>query len=83
LQPYFPEGKFKFDQLPFNLANQRGQAAYNLTAPLLSTSLAHFSKVLLFLTSHSEEDRGDLFIGKDEGVLVASKVSEVSDHLHP
>ncbi|KAG6328505.1 hypothetical protein ID866_10584 [Astraeus odoratus] len=36
---------------------------------------------MIFFTDHSDEDRGDIFIGSKEGVLIASKVSEVLELL--
>ena len=79
IQPYFPEGGYKFAELSFDLANPDSLATYLTAASELSPSLALFSRVLLILTTHTDEDRGDFFAGKDEGMLVASKVSEVSN----
>jgi len=79
LQPYFPEGGYKFAELSFDLVSPDSLATYLTAASELSPSLASFSRLLLILTTHTDEDRGDFFAGKDEGTLVASKVSEVSD----
>ena len=81
IQPYFPEGGYKFSQLPFDIANPASLATYITAASELSSSLAPFSRVLLILTTPTDEDRGDFFAGKIDGKLVASKVSEVSNSL--
>ena len=79
IQPYFSEGGYQFSQLPFDIASPDSLATYVTAASKLSSSLAPFSRILLILTTHTDEDRGDLFVGKSDGKLVASKVSEVSD----
>lgn len=82
LKAYFPEDGYKFAKLSFDLANLDSQVAYTTAASELSSVLSSFSRVLLILTTHTDEDRGDFFAGKYEGVLVASEVSEVSHRFH-
>ncbi|KAI6018345.1 hypothetical protein EDC04DRAFT_2607808 [Pisolithus marmoratus] len=77
LQPYFPKGRYQFSHLPFNLTTQESLGAYQSTAFDLATSLSSYQSVILFLTTHSDEERGDLFAGFVDGVTVASEVSEV------
>ncbi|KAI6010348.1 hypothetical protein EDC04DRAFT_2610216 [Pisolithus marmoratus] len=77
LQPYFPKGRYQFSQLPFNLTTQESLAVYQTAAFNLATSLSSYQSVILFLTTHSDEERGDLFAGFVDGVTVASEVSEV------
>ncbi|KAI6035866.1 hypothetical protein EDC04DRAFT_2604778 [Pisolithus marmoratus] len=77
LQPYFPKGRYQFSHLPFNLTTQESLAAYQSAAFNLATSLSSYQSVILFLTTHSDEERGDLFSGFVDGVTVASEVSEV------
>ncbi|KAI6014201.1 hypothetical protein EDC04DRAFT_2609068 [Pisolithus marmoratus] len=77
LQPYFPKGRYQFSQLPFNLTTQESLAAYQSAAFNLATSLSSYQSVILFLTTHSDEERGDPFSGFVDGVTVAYEVSEV------
>ncbi|KAI6010587.1 hypothetical protein EDC04DRAFT_2905784 [Pisolithus marmoratus] len=77
LQPYFPKGRYQFSQLPFNLTTQESLVAYQSAAFNLATSLSSCQSVTLFLTTHSDEEKGDLFAGFVDGVIVASEVSEV------
>ncbi|KAI5997739.1 hypothetical protein EDC04DRAFT_2612509 [Pisolithus marmoratus] len=77
LQPYFPKGRYQFSQLPFNLTTQESLGVYQSAAFNLATSLSSYQSVILFLTTHSDEERGDLFAGFVDGVTAASEVSEV------
>ncbi|KAI5987907.1 hypothetical protein EDD15DRAFT_2199339 [Pisolithus albus] len=77
LQPYFPKGSYHFSHLAFNLTTQESLLAYEKEAMDLTHFLSSFSRVVLFLTTHSDEERGDLFSGQIDGKPVASKVSEV------
>ncbi|KAI6141385.1 hypothetical protein BKA82DRAFT_4018699 [Pisolithus tinctorius] len=56
-------------------------AAYETAAQQLSSFLAPYARVVVFLTTHSEEQRGDLFAGSRDGQVIASKVSEVLEAL--
>ncbi|KAI6017078.1 hypothetical protein EDC04DRAFT_2608179 [Pisolithus marmoratus] len=76
LQAYFPEGDYNFSQLPFNLGTPESMEAYEKEASHLANTLCAYSKVVLFLTTHSDEDRGDLFIGYINNKPVASKTLE-------
>ncbi|KAI6017496.1 hypothetical protein EDC04DRAFT_2608042 [Pisolithus marmoratus] len=76
LQAYFPEGDYNFSQLPFNLGTPESMEAYEKEASHLANTLGAYSKVVLFLTTHSDEDRGDLFIGYINNKPVASKTLE-------
>ncbi|KAI6023249.1 hypothetical protein PISMIDRAFT_114950 [Pisolithus microcarpus 441] len=73
LQPYFPKGDYNFSQLPFNLATPKPMEAYEKEASHLANTLCAYSRVVLFLTTHSDEDRGDLFVGYINNKPVASK----------
>ncbi|KAI6154765.1 hypothetical protein BKA82DRAFT_23271 [Pisolithus tinctorius] len=66
LQAYFPNKAYSFSKLPFNLATQDTQATYQKAATSPATSLSSYPSVVIFLTTHSDEDRGDLFAGYDE-----------------
>ncbi|KAI6039498.1 hypothetical protein EDC04DRAFT_2603159 [Pisolithus marmoratus] len=77
LQPYFPKRRYQFSQLPFNLTTQESMDAYQSAACVLAKSLSSYQSVILFLTTHSDEERGDLFAGIVEEQTVASEVFEV------
>ncbi|KAI6009274.1 hypothetical protein EDC04DRAFT_2610642 [Pisolithus marmoratus] len=64
-------------QLPFNLTTQESMHAYQSAAFDLANSLSSYQSVILFLTTHSDEERGDLFSGIVEEQTVASEVFEV------
>ncbi|KIK13784.1 hypothetical protein PISMIDRAFT_17743 [Pisolithus microcarpus 441] len=74
LQAYFPQGDYNFSQLPFNLGTPESMDAYDKAASDLANTLSAYSKVVLFLTTHSDEDRGDLFTGYINKKPVASEV---------
>ncbi|KAI6028113.1 hypothetical protein EDC04DRAFT_2605847 [Pisolithus marmoratus] len=77
LQPYFPKRRYQFSQLPFNLTTQESMDAYQSAAFDLANSLSSYQSVILFLTTHSDEERGDLFVGIVDEQTVASEVFEV------
>ncbi|KAI6045935.1 hypothetical protein EDC04DRAFT_2598502 [Pisolithus marmoratus] len=83
LQAYFPEGDYNFSQLPFNLATPESMEAYEKEASQLANTLCAYSRVVLFLTTYSDEDRGDLFIGYINNIPVASKSLEFLQLLSP
>ncbi|KAI6019423.1 hypothetical protein PISMIDRAFT_11302 [Pisolithus microcarpus 441] len=68
LQAYFPQGDYNFSQLPFNLGTPESMDAYDKAASDLANTLSAYSKVVLLLTTHSDEDRGDLFTGQPSAV---------------
>ncbi|KAI6016341.1 hypothetical protein PISMIDRAFT_99066 [Pisolithus microcarpus 441] len=76
LHPYFPEGRYHFSQLPFNLTTKQSMDSYQVAALNLADSLSSYQNVVLFLTTHSDEERGDLFAGFIDGKPVASQVFE-------
>ncbi|KAI6098649.1 hypothetical protein EDD16DRAFT_1527148 [Pisolithus croceorrhizus] len=75
-QPYFPKKSYHFSHLPFNLATEESLLTYERAAMDLTHSLSSFSRVVLLLTTHSDEERGDLFAGHLDDKPVAFKVSE-------
>ncbi|KAI6098642.1 hypothetical protein EDD16DRAFT_1718451 [Pisolithus croceorrhizus] len=74
LQAYFPQGDYNFSQLSFNLGTPESMDAYDKAASDLANTLSAYSRVVLFLTTHSDEDRGDLFTGYINKKPVAYKV---------
>ncbi|KAI6094311.1 hypothetical protein EDD16DRAFT_1529266 [Pisolithus croceorrhizus] len=76
LQSYFPQGGYNFSQLGFNLGTPESMELYEKAASNLAKTLSPYSRVVLFLTIHSNEERGDLFAGFLHGQQVASKVLE-------
>ncbi|KAI6010973.1 hypothetical protein F5J12DRAFT_781930 [Pisolithus orientalis] len=77
LQGYFRQDTYHFSQLPFNFATEESRAAYDTAASKLASSLTTFAKVVIFLTAHTDEDRGDLFSGMENKVPIATEVFEL------
>ncbi|KAI6151116.1 hypothetical protein BKA82DRAFT_4013681 [Pisolithus tinctorius] len=77
LQGYFTQDTYHFSQLPFNFATEGSRAAYDTAASKLASSLTTFAKVVIFLTTHTDEDRGDLFSGMENKVPIATEVFEL------
>ncbi|KAI6018542.1 hypothetical protein PISMIDRAFT_96846 [Pisolithus microcarpus 441] len=77
LHPYFPKGRYHFCQLPFNLTTKESLATYQVAALDLANTLSSYQNIVLFLTTHSDEERGDLFTGFIDSKPVASQVFEV------
>ncbi|KAI6042106.1 hypothetical protein EDC04DRAFT_2601090 [Pisolithus marmoratus] len=73
---YFPEGGYDFSQLPFNLATPESMEGYDKKASHLANTLCAYSRVVIFLTTHTDEDRGDLFTGYINKEPVAAKAFE-------
>ncbi|KAI6016599.1 hypothetical protein PISMIDRAFT_13890 [Pisolithus microcarpus 441] len=76
LQSYFPKGGYNFSHLGFNLGTPESMEVYEMAASDLAKTLSPYSRVVLFPTTHSDEERGDLFAGFLHGQPVASKVLE-------
>ncbi|KAI6006353.1 hypothetical protein F5J12DRAFT_783105 [Pisolithus orientalis] len=82
IQGYFKqEGTYNFAQLPYDLGTQESRAAYETAAEVLSSFLAPYARVVLFITTHSEEQSGDLSAGSRDGQVFVSKVFEVLEAL--
>ncbi|KAI6154187.1 hypothetical protein BKA82DRAFT_4012185 [Pisolithus tinctorius] len=77
LQGYFTQDTYHFSHLPFNFATKESRAAYDTAASELASSLTTFAKVVIFLTTHTDEDRGDLFSGMENKVPIATEVFEL------
>ncbi|KAI6143036.1 hypothetical protein BKA82DRAFT_4017785 [Pisolithus tinctorius] len=77
LQGYFTQDTYHFSNLPLNFATEESRVAYDTTASELASSLTTFAKVVIFLTTHTDEDRGDLFSGMESKVPIATEVFEL------
>ncbi|KAI6168601.1 hypothetical protein EDD17DRAFT_1503415 [Pisolithus thermaeus] len=75
-QPYFSEKSYHFSHLPFNLTTEQSVNSSEKVAIDLTHSLSSLSRVVIFLTTHSDEERVDLFVDHLDGEAVAFKVSE-------
>ncbi|KIO04326.1 hypothetical protein M404DRAFT_26516 [Pisolithus tinctorius Marx 270] len=75
-QGYFTQDTYHFSHLPFNFATKESRAAYDTAASELASSLTTFAKVVIFLTTHTDEERGDLFSGMENKVPIATEVFE-------
>ncbi|KAI6096245.1 hypothetical protein EDD16DRAFT_1526114 [Pisolithus croceorrhizus] len=60
LQSYFPQGGYNFSQLGFTLGTPESMELYEKAASGLAKTLSPHSRVVLFLTTHGGEERGDL-----------------------
>ncbi|KAI6138380.1 hypothetical protein BKA82DRAFT_4237375 [Pisolithus tinctorius] len=69
LAPYFPNGGFRFIDLPFDIGTKSKLIAYQRRVQLLVTELRPigFKNVMVALTDHSDNSRGDLFFGATPG----------------
>lgn len=84
LAPYFPHGGFQFIDLPFDIGTKSKLNAYKRQVSRLATKLRSvgFKNVMVVLTDHSDNSRGDLFIGTTTGKEdQASLLSECLDVL--
>ncbi|KAI5981004.1 hypothetical protein EDD15DRAFT_2204730 [Pisolithus albus] len=69
LKPYFPNGGFHFTDLPFDIGTKAKLNSYKRQVSRLVTKLhsVTFKNVMVAFTDHSDNSRGDLFIGKTTG----------------
>ncbi|GLB38108.1 hypothetical protein LshimejAT787_0411590 [Lyophyllum shimeji] len=85
IAPFLP-GKVSFIDLPWDFGDPRAEEAYdtkvqNLVHRLKTGDLKSFRTFSIFLTDHSDPERGDLHISSNE--QGAAKVSAVLDRLFP
>lgn len=76
LQAYLPEDASKFAELEFDWSEVSGITQWKKSASKLVTSIGDvvYDQTVVFVTTHSDDDRGDLFSGE----LSSMKVTEVS-----
>ncbi|KAI6021288.1 hypothetical protein EDC04DRAFT_2607183 [Pisolithus marmoratus] len=75
LQAHFPQQDNNFSQLSSTLPpHTQSMEVYEKAASDLANTLSPYSRVVLFITTHSNGDRGDPCAGFKDGNPVASKV---------
>lgn len=63
---------------PFNFGSDKDITKWNVEAAKSLAKISHYSHAVIFVTTHSDPDRGDLWFGYDEGTPCAAKVGDVS-----
>jgi len=79
LSDYFPHSSLDTLDVPFDLGTDEAAAEYTCHATYSIEGLRQdYEYVLIILTDHSDEDRGDLFVGADgSGCSVAARIDNV------
>ncbi|KIK79540.1 hypothetical protein PAXRUDRAFT_276460 [Paxillus rubicundulus Ve08.2h10] len=81
LAPYFPHGRFHFEEVQFNLGTNESIWAFTITAQSLASELSagQFQQVLVGVTNHTDDKSRDFFLGFDVSVghNVAASVNEL------
>lgn len=87
LHSYFPvEGMLQFHEVTFDLGSPSKVQSHLLAMGALASKLRCClpSRILIFVSTHSDKDRGDLLAGRNaKGVKFASEISNVSFILFP
>lgn len=65
--------------LPFNVGHRRAVKKWSADASRLVAGLSRYKHTFVFITTHSDPETGDLWLGKDENSEnIAAAVGEVS-----
>ena len=65
--------------MPFNFQSDQDVEKWNVSAAKYLANIPHYSHVVIFVTTHSDPDRGDLWFGYDkENRPCAAPANEVS-----
>lgn len=78
LEEYHVEGTLHCEQITFDFGTDKKSADWHATANQLADSLisAPFTRKIIFISTHSDVERGDLFGGQnDDGTDVAMEVT--------
>jgi hypothetical protein len=79
LSEYFPKGNLTILDMPFNLINAQKEAAWEIEVQKVIANLFGCSNVVFFVTTHSDPDTGDLWLGEEKpGKPFAALASDVS-----
>jgi hypothetical protein len=83
LGDYFPDpDTFQVIELLFDLGCDDAAEKWNRDALSLINRLSNLDTVVTFVTTHTDPDRGDLWLGKDElGEDCSAAVTDVSTGL--
>jgi hypothetical protein len=76
---YTKDDQLKIIDLPINITDNETLEKWNINVSKVVAGLSGYSHVIVFITTHSDPDSGDLWIGQDEhNNPCASSVSFVS-----
>lgn len=68
--------------MPFNVGNDRASAQWSSDVAARVADLSGFKHVIIFITTHSDPERGDLWLGQDErGEICAAPVGNVCNNI--
>lgn len=80
LQPYFirPEG-FLAKDIPFDLGSEEKVRAYRKDAAVIARKVCAMlpSAVVVAISTHTDEDRGDLYTSQEGDSGMAAKIQQV------
>jgi hypothetical protein len=83
LRPYFPTGGLYFCKLEFDIGDASKIQTYQRRASALIQELrSNWTRIVIAITNHTDNDRGDLFVGYEgqTKVYVSAHVHSVSHH---
>lgn len=66
LHEYYRDDRLRVIDLPFNVGNDQASDKWDGKAAKLIAGLAKYRHVVAFVTTHSDPDTGDLWLGQDE-----------------
>lgn len=85
LAEYYSEGdddRLRLVDIPYNVGHRRAVQKWNTDAAELMAGLSQYKHTIVFVTTHSDPDTGDLWLGQDEAnENCAATVGEVSSCL--
>ncbi|KAI5983213.1 hypothetical protein EDD15DRAFT_2376780 [Pisolithus albus] len=84
LEEYHADGTLQCEQIVFDFGTQKKFVRWSATANKLAKSLisSPFTRKVLFISTHSDIERGDLFAGQgDDGTDQAMEVTTFMTHL--
>ena len=78
---YTGNNQLKVLDLTFNISHDEAAADWRTAAEELIADLLDFEHVIVFVTTHSDPDSGDLWLGEERGKPLAGQTGEVSTGL--
>jgi hypothetical protein len=80
LSEYYFQGDtdLQVSDVPFNIGNAQALAEWNIEAGNLVAKLSGYTHVIVFITTHADPERGDLWVGHDNSGPCAATVGDVS-----
>ena len=79
---YYGNKQLSIYSMPFNIGHNQSIAKWSSDVTKLIAGFPQFGHVVVFITTHSDPDTGDLWIGQDKNNTDCfSKVSQVNIYL--